>query len=146
MYIASYVTYIPTLTSTTNTQKNESSVSRSSSFSLDKKQTTQTQQNEIKNPLPKQKYLPNYNFLRQQTSYKDLDTFGKVKNYQDAKTAYAENSRMYSLAQKPKNIISGTKVDLQLPKEAIEAKESLSKKEMINTYIENERYYKVTAA
>jgi len=148
MYVASYVTYIPTITSSkTTTQRDESATTKKApSFSLEQKQQNIPQQTEEKVLPQKQTYLPNYNFLRQQTSYKDLDTFGKVKNYKDAKTAYSENSRMYSLAQKPKSVVGGTKVDLQLPQEAITAKENLSKKDMVNTYLENERYYQITAA
>jgi len=146
MYVASYVTYISPFQSTkVNVQRDESAEKKGTSFSLEqKKQSTNTLQTE--KYTPKETYLPHYNFLRQQQPNKELDAFEKMKNYQDAKVAYKENSQMYSLARKPKSVIGGPKIDLQIPKEAQEAKKSISKQEMINTYIENENYYRITAA
>ena len=147
MFVRSYMTYISPYTSTKTTpQREESSPKKTNSFSLETKKEYTSSQTNLKQVSLKESYLPSYAIFRQQQSNKDLNKFEAIKNYQDAKVAYKENSFMYSLAQKPKIVIGGTKIDLQLPKEAQEAKTSLSKKEMVNTYVENENYYRITAA
>lgn len=146
MYVASYVTYISPFQSTkVNIQKDESAEKKGANFSFQhNKQTTDS----LKTiPFtPKKAYLPSYNFLRQQQANQELESFEKIKKYQDAKLAYKENSTLYSLAQRPKSVIGGTKPNLQISKEAQEAKQTLAKKEMVNIYTQNENYYRITAA
>jgi len=148
MFIRSYATYISPYPATkkTNFQKEENSVKNTTPFNLQKEAQTQAQQTDVSKSLQKEPVLSSYTIFQQQKSNKDLQKFNSIKSYKDAKVAYKENSFMYSLAQKPKNVIGGQQVDLQLPKEAQTLKESLSKREMINTYVENENYYRITAA
>jgi len=149
MYVASYVSYVPTISSTkTNLQnsKEDSIASKKPLFNVD------TKQSNANSPERKQtqqtSYLSRYNiFQKQEESQKDLQTFGKIKNYNDAKVAYTESSQMFSLARKPKLAIGkNSSIDLNLPKEVQEVKNTLSKRKMVNTYIENDNYYKITAA
>jgi len=147
MFIHSYATYISPYTTTKATpQKEESTLKKSNSFSLKKADKEQNQPSVLKQALQKEALFPNYIFFQQQKSNKELVQFGAIKKYQDAKSAYKENSKMYSLAQKPQNIISGIKKDLIVTQNLQSIKESLTRKEMINTYVENETYYRITAA
>jgi hypothetical protein len=57
-----------------------------------------------------------------------------------------ENSTMFPLLQKPKLTLNQTlKTDKKLPQDTQKAKESIIRRDMINTYIANDNYYKITA-
>jgi len=152
MYIRSYSTYISAYTQNkTNPSKEDSNsnIKKTTSFNLEKAQQdlilVKNKENNFTKSL-QENHIPTSTIFRQQKENKDLNTFTEIKKYQNAQLAYSENATLYSLAQKPKRVIGSIKIDLQLPQEAQVAKASLSKKDMINTYLENENYYRITAA
>jgi len=54
---------------------------------------------------------------------------------------------MFSLLVKPKQTINQTpKIDQKMPIEAQDAKESVIRSTMVNAYIANDNYYRITAA
>jgi len=147
MYVSSYNSYIPNISSskTDSKEKKESKeIESSNSFSIEKGRRSSLDE---KNLPVKQNYQTQYNYFRDRTSYKEFDTFDKIKKYNNAKEAYTENARLFSLTQKPKAVIGNiTLPDRHLSKEVQETKAKLTKQKLINIYVENDNYYKVTAA
>ena len=65
---------------------------------------------------------------------------------QSAKVAYTSNSTMFSLLKKPTATIDQTPaIDKTLPQNIQELKEKNMRHLMVNTYLANDNYYKVTA-
>jgi hypothetical protein len=84
----------------------------------------------------------NYNFKNQ-----DLAKFIKDSTQQNAKTSYKQNSKMFSLIQKPLGTLNQTpKIDKTLPSNLQELKKQFIRRDMINTYISNQSYYNLTSA
>ena len=64
----------------------------------------------------------------------------------NAKNAYESNSKIFSLFRIPHVSLDQTpKIDKDLPRKAQEVKEINLRHEMVNTYIENDRYFQITA-
>lgn len=98
-------------------------------------------------------YISNYkSFHNHQRLQEQLETQGEYKLKQlstlnNAKIAYDENSKMFPLTKKPHAPLSQTpKIDEKLPRQDQEAKEQVLRHTMLNTYISNDNYYRVTAA
>jgi len=149
MYIASYISYVPARSSTkadVHNTKEGVKAKKNALFASNKLQEVTPYTKHTLTTQPN--YSLKHNFLKQKESQKELDTFQKIKNYTNAKVAYNQSDVIFSLMQKPKSAIGSTKatLDFTLPKEAQKAKETLFRKEMINTYLENDNYYKITAA
>lgn len=69
-----------------------------------------------------------------------------MSNQNSAKLAYVENSSLFSLQIKPKVTLNQTpSINTSLSSKAQEAQESILKNRMLNTYIANDNYYKITA-
>jgi len=63
-----------------------------------------------------------------------------------AKNAYENSSKVFSVYTKQNTTLDQTpKINDYFPQEAKEAKEASLRFTMVNTYIENEKYYQVTA-
>jgi len=153
MFVSSYNTYIGTVSAqNTKSQKVESNKESSSIFDL--KFTTPT----VKSVIPQSKlpidYISNYKALnnRQLLEQKDnsennsTKKLAKINSINSAKVAYTENTTMFSLLIKPKTTLDQTpKLEKRLPLEPMKMKESIAKHVMVNTYIANENYYKITA-
>lgn len=72
--------------------------------------------------------------------------FSAVATLAKAKTAYSENSVMFSFLRKPQVALSQTpKIDSEMPQELQELKEQKIRDTMVNTYIQNDKYYQITA-
>jgi hypothetical protein len=151
MFVSSYSTYIDTtkinrLKKPINTQdknfseKFSKELSKSiiipkatQSFPIDYVSNYKTFQNQQK---------LNYNFKNQ-----DLAKFIKDSTQQNAKTSYTQNSKMFSLIQKPLGTLNQTpKIDKTLPSNLQELKKHFIRRDMINTYISNQSYYNLTSA
>ncbi|QSZ41134.1 hypothetical protein GJV85_03070 [Sulfurimonas aquatica] len=153
MFVSSYSTYIDTSSSTKAQKEKSEPLKLSSSF--ESKLLKNTTPDLV---LPSKKlpvnYISNYKSLhnRQQFEQQSLNIdsskaqFSKLNSMSGAQVAYAENSKMFSLLQKPKITLNQTpKLDSKLPQEAKKGQESIVRNSMVNTYIENDNYYKITA-
>lgn len=80
-------------------------------------------------------------------SSKDLTKeFASRKILQSAKTAYEDNSKMFSIYKQPQHTLDQTPTaDKELPQNIQKLKEENMRRKMVNTYIQNDNYYKVTA-
>jgi len=155
MFVSSYSMYVDTVaTKKVQNSKQESVKKVSDSFDTKLQQTSFTQPESINSKLPIN-YISDYKSLntKQQLDLQEelqsgvKTKFTKVNAQTNAKVAYEDNSKMFSFLQKPKATLSLTpRVDKKLPEPALKGQESLMKTEMVNAYIANENYYRITAA
>lgn len=93
------------------------------------------------------KYFNNRQKIEEQLQNQNGEELKKLNTLNNAKVAYEENTKMFSLLKKPTLTLSQTpKIDEKLPRDAQEAKEKSLRHTMVNTYLENDKYYRVTAA
>lgn len=152
MFVSSYSTYIDTnhLQKSKETQKEERKTD-SSAFAKQLKfnpNAPQKQANQFPvNYIADYKVLSNQQKLQQETqgNMQKLK-FSKLKAFDSAKNAYSDNTKIFSLLIKPKATLDQTpRIDKKMPAQAQEAKESIIRHQMVNTYISNDNYYKITA-
>ena len=144
MFIASYATYVPTLSATKSSSPNDK-------YSLTKapinkvERTLQKEEERLEESTP---IITKYRIFEQAQNNKNILLFSNMKAHQDAKIAYAESIQPFSTMKQPKTPQQKPLAlyNVQLSKEAQSVKESILKEQMVNTYIENENYYRVTAA
>jgi len=154
MFVSSYNTYIDTsATQRTQKEKNNSVKKPTEPFALKlnqplKEEITQTQKLPI-NYISKYKSLNTKQELQKQNLANDPAKmkFTKISSLASAQVAYGENSKLFSLLIKPKPTLNQTpKLDKQLPEDAQKAQANTMKNVMLNAYIANENYYRITAA
>ncbi len=153
MFVSSYSTYIDTnRTSKSQESKKEQQISKEESSFAQKLNATPTKLHTQTLNLPIN-YVSNYKVLHnQQKLQQDMQQnmqklkFSKMKTFTNAQVAYSDNTKMFSLLIKPRATLNQTpRIDKKMPLQAQEAKTSLMKHQMVNTYIANENYYRITA-
>ena len=154
MFVSSYSTYIDT-SSTKRVAQERRDVEKKSSKSFSSKLLQTTPKNvTLTKELPLN-YISNYKALhnRQQlqekSSSQNSETmkFTKLNSLSSAQVAYGDNSKMFSLVQKPKQTLDQTPKPAEyLPETAQEKQESIMRVKMVNAYISNDNYYRITAA
>ena len=164
MFVSSYNTYIHTNASDKSAkQRFEKADVDSKSFNSELKKDDSSVH--FKNPnlpidyIAKSQVLNNkYELEAQKQQFeeqiprdlnKTKDTINKFSGQNsllNAKNAYENNSKMFSLIKIPHSTLDQTpKVDKEMPKKAQEAKELSMRHLMVNTYIANDNYYQITA-
>lgn len=152
MFVSSYATYI----STNASDKSDRYRTRSSDGDVDtfSKELTKSPilESYVNKNLPID-YISNYkSFNNQQKMHEQPQSLDDLKlkelnNINKAKVAYEENTKMFSLLKRPTLTLSQTpKIDEKLPRDAQEAKEKTLRYAMVNTYLENDKYFHITAA
>ncbi|MEA3330448.1 MAG: hypothetical protein U9Q29_01990 [Campylobacterota bacterium] len=142
MFVSSYNTYIHTnrLTNATN-ERVEKSKHVGSSFNSVLSQNevlkSKSSENLPINYVSNYKAFNNKQKLQNPFQDKNTTTYKTITTKENAKIAYEDSSKIFSLSQKPSITLN------QTPK--IESELNV-RHAMINTYIANERYYQVTAA
>jgi hypothetical protein len=152
MFVSSYNTYVNTTNSTKSSELRRSDdKEKSDSFSKSLSDSTILKPYNDKN-LPIN-YISNYksfhNHQRLQEHLQSQNEYNlkQLNTLNSAKIAYDENSKMFPLAKKPSSSLSQTpKIDEKLPPKDQEAKEKVIRHVMVNTYISNDNYYRITAA
>ena len=156
MFVSSYSTYIQANTSDKAARQGVKRVDgESKSFKSSLEESISTANFESSN-LPidyisKNKVLNNKQLLENQNSLENTtksltDKFGLQNSLVGAKGAYESNSKMFSLFQKPHATLDQTpKIENTLPKEPKDIKELNMRYKMVNTYVANDNYYKITA-
>jgi hypothetical protein len=164
MFISSYSTYIQNSTSNKTNRVKEPDYSKSDKFDLQRyEQPTQE--------LATIKFLPidyiqqnrsfssklellnfqaanqkNENELNKPEKKSKAEEFKNFKTLSNAKTAYTDNSKMFSLLRKPQVPLDQTPhIDDRLPQDIQALKEQNMRRTMLNTYVANDIYYKITA-
>ena len=89
--------------------------------------------------------------MRQEDKLQDsikenINKFTNQNSLVNSKSAYQSNSKMFSLFKIPQVALNQTpSVDNTLPKEPRDIKELNMRHKMLNTYIANDNYYRITA-
>ncbi len=161
MFVSSYSTFIPNeTTNKTSRVYKEDTKTEKSSFSS-KLSSITTQELVNSDGLPINYISTNQTFKnRQELDYqkfalenkeedgtKKLTTkFTQQNKLVDAKSAYTTNAKPLSFLQKPKATLSQTPtLNKAQSTEFQELQEKSLRHNMVNTYIENDKYYKITA-
>lgn len=156
MFVSSYSTYVHA-NSTDKVQKDkevQSSKNGYSRFSNLQKQEAQPMSQPLE--LPKKQlplsYISDYKVMNNQQKLQENSQqtqktkFAKISALSHAKSAYSENSMLFASLRKPKITLDQTpSLDSTLPQKALEAQEFILKRKMLNTYVANDNYYKITA-
>ena len=164
MFVSSYSTYIQSdISSKENKQRLDKPSSSSESFG-DKLTQKAPSANFTSSPIPHE-YLSKsqinsskqeLDFQREQlknpqnNSAKEaketINRFTANNSLMSAKNAYENVNKVYTAHSKQSASIDQTpKMDKNLPQEARQAKELTMRHKMVNTYISNENYYRITA-
>lgn len=150
MFVSSFTTYtVPTITqkaqSTTPEKEKDYGSRFKEKLSFNKNEYNKVNsENHLKLPLDyvsTPKTLQNHYRLQQHLKENEQIKYKKMQTLTTAKSEYIQNSTIFPLILKPKPFV--LKQTQQNPQ--LELKNSTLKAKMINTYIENENYYKITA-
>ena len=152
MFVSSYSTYINTSTSDkTNKLKIDTQKDELKPFSSELSKSTSVETYSVKK-LPID-YVSNYKTfnnqqkMQDQTIIQEEQKLKKISTLNSAKTAYEDNSKIFSPFKKPTVTLSQTsQSDRRQPKNIQDIQISNLKNTMLNTYIENDSYYKITAS
>ncbi|MDD2652653.1 MAG: hypothetical protein PHX44_06350 [Sulfurimonas sp.] len=152
MFVSSYNTYVQT-DNTNKSRDFKANEFKKESFFLSEAASNEpafAPRNEKSLPID---YISNYKSfqnqqkLQEQLQGQDRFTLKGLNVLADAKNAYEESAKKFSLAKKPTLALDLTpKIDITLPQETKEAKVKTLRHVMINTYVANENYYRITAA
>jgi len=162
MFVSSYSTYIQT-NSSNKTAKNvekegvsdskfSSKLLKSSSVKLENLSDIHTNYISTNQILKNRQKLNfkqnplNFDNKEMNKTVEISQKFIEFKTLNNAKTAYDDNSKMFSLRRKPIAILDQTpKIDANLPEDIKSLKEKNLRQTMVNTYLSNDLYYKITA-
>lgn len=157
MFVSSYSTFIQTNT-TQKVAKDRVENSRIEPSSFNKilsKEIPATNIKSVQLPvdyISKSVVLNNKQELEKQQNKQidsqknSLSAFTGQNSLINAKSAYESNSKMFSLLKIPTTTLHQTpSLDSTLPAEPREMKELNMRHKMVNTYLANDNYYKVTA-
>ncbi len=152
MFVSSYSTYVQT-DSTNKSRDFKANELKKESFFLSEIASNEpafAPRNEKSLPIDyvsSYKSFQNQQKLQEQLQGQDGFTLKSLNTLANAKNAYEESTRKFSLAKKPTISLDLTpKIDTTLPQEAKEAKVKTLRQTMVNTYLANDRYYHITAA
>lgn len=152
MFVSSFNTYISTNSSNKSEALREREAKKESdSFSSELSKSTILKPY-INSDLPVD-HISNYkSFSNQQKLHEQMlnqngAELKKMTLLNSAKVAYEENTKMFPLIKKPALTLDQTpKIDEKMPKDLQEAKEKTLRHTMVNTYLANDNYYRITAA
>ncbi len=152
MFVSSYNTYIGTNNSQ-RVEKERVENSKAPRDSFESKISKESAILESKGtPNLPISYVSNYkafsNKQKLQEGVKDQSKtkYAEINSMKNAETAYKDNSKIFSFFLEPKTTQSQTPiVDKKLPSNIMELKEKNMRHVMVNTYLENDKYYQVTA-
>jgi len=148
MFVSSYNTYVNTINTDKTKKQDLKKVDENSNFSSKLNQNTQIviPKNSIEAPI---NYISNYKsfankqkidqqLAHKENQTKELVSYTKINTIQNAKASYETNAKTYPLLNIPKPTIGqAQKEDEKLPTKL--------QQKMVNTYIDNDNYYKITA-
>ena len=151
MFVSSFSTYI-NAESTARTQQDKVQESRNTAESFETKLLSKTVKNVDASPKFPINYISNYKSLNNQQKLQENSQssektkFLKLEAQAEAKNAYTDNSKIFSLILPPRATLDQTpRIDKKLPQNIQDIKEKNLRHTMVNTYISNENYYKITA-
>ena len=151
MYVSSFSTYI-NAESSARVQQSGAQNNKSSTESFETKLLSKTVKDidtSAKFPI---NYISNYKALNNQQKLQEnpqnseKTKFLKLEAQAEAKNAYSDNSKIFSQILTPRATLDQTpKIDKRLPENIQDIKEKNLRHTMVNTYVSNDNYYKITA-
>ncbi len=151
MFVSSFSTYINT-ESTARAQQNKVHKNKNGTESFETKLLSKTVKNVDTSPKFPINYISNYKALNNQQKLQEnpqsseKTKFLKLEAEAEAKNAYRDNSKIFSLILPPRATLDQTpRINKELPKNIQDIKEKNLRHTMVNTYMSNENYYRVTA-
>lgn len=163
MFVSSYNTYIQTNASDRVTKQKEQTSKSDTPFSTKFIKQPKLEQVAVSTlPVDYVNRAKSFNNMlemkRQEEDFKNTDSkntsksleltkeFMSRKTLQNAKTAYEDNSEMFSIYKKPHHSLDQTpSMDTTLPQNIQKLKEQNMRRTMVNTYMQNDKYYQITA-
>lgn len=158
MFVSSYSTFIDT-SATKRIQNDKNNLEKKPKESFSKQLIETTGKDVILSKNLPLNYISNYKAisnkqaLEQQIQGRDEQQvrakikFTKLSAQSSAQVSYTDNSKIFSLRVPPKLTLDQTpKLNKKLPVEALKTQEGALKNLMVNTYVANENYYRITAA
>ncbi len=152
MFVSLYSTYVNTSNPNKNSDlKNSDSKNNDNSFKdsfLDTKTpNSYSNKNLPINYISNYKVFHNQQKLQEHSTNQNEFTLKQLNTLKSAKIAYEENTKMFSIVKKPSPALSYLpKIDEKLSPEIKEAKEKNLRYAMVNTYMENDKYYRIASA
>ncbi|MCX6051987.1 MAG: hypothetical protein NTZ60_05680 [Campylobacterales bacterium] len=163
MFVSSYSTYIQTNASDRPAKTKESVSSNNTSFSS-KLLAQPSLDLDSASDLPidyvyrAKSFNTKLELQRQEEAFKNPENefvskskeltkeFMGNKTLQNAKSAYEDNSKIFSLIRMPRHPLDQTpQTDTRLPENVQKLQEQNMRHIMVNTYAQNDKYYKITA-
>ena len=151
MYVSSFSTYVNAEPST-RVQRSGVGNDKSSTESFKTKLLSKTVKNVDTSAHFPINYVSNYKALNNQQKLQENPKesekarFLKLEAQVEAKNAYSDNSKIFSQILAPRATLDQTpRIDKKLPQEIQNIKEKNLRHTMVNTYISNESYYRITA-
>ena len=155
MFVSSYSTYV-SANHADKLKKKKKSSSASKSFATKLEQPTSSNfqkapSNPVNNQYSKNTFSVQQKIYNQQHQTntqveQNLNKFNGKNSLINAQNAYVSNSKMFSLIKTPNITLNQTpSLDNTLPKEPKDIKELNMRHKMVNAYIANDTYYKITA-
>lgn len=164
MFVSSYSTYIQMNTSDKNVKGKEQSARESTPFTL-KLLDAPTTEAQSASTLPidyvnkAKSFNTKLEITRQEEALKNPENefiakskeltkeFMGNKILQNAKNAYEDSTKVFSFSKKPHVPLGQTpQADSRLPEDIQKIQEANIRHIMVNTYAQNDKYYKITAA
>lgn len=157
MFVSSYSTFIGTNTVDKTQKEKQASTYSEKQYRFARQQAKQNPLSEphglSKQELPLNyisdfKVLSNQQKLQQSAQSQQKTKSQEIKGFtlQKAQSAYEENSTLFTSKRKPKITLDQMPLlNTSLPQSSYSAQEKILKYKMVNTYIANDNYYKVTA-
>ena len=151
MYVSTFNTYVNS-ESTAKTHENRAQKGKSNLESFEEKHLSKTVKNvDVSSKFPIN-YISNYRALNNQQRLQENPQNSEKSKYLkleakiEAQNAYSNSSKIFSRILAPRTTIDQTpRIDKKLPKNIQDIKEKNLRHTMVNTYISNENYYRVTA-
>ncbi len=154
MFVSTYSTYLNTNSVNKTTKEKDTSIP-SKPFSLNEALKSGLSDSSLIQDTPVNYLSYNkiistkqriYQQLEQNSAEKNIEKFTSINSKLHAPTTYTENTKMFSLMLKEQQTLKSKEpINKDLPKEIQELKESNLRATMVNTYIANDKYYRVTA-
>ncbi len=152
MFVSSYSTYISNNTNTDRSIKDKLDLQKEAYKPFGSSLSKAVSQNiDITKNLPIDYVSNNRTYSNKQkiledSKSKETEKYKKISDMKSAKTAYLDNSIMFSLLKKPSlSLRPAEAINKTLPQNIQKIVEDNLKQTMANTYIENDMYYKITA-
>ena len=151
MFVSSYSTYISTNNSQKLAKERVSPKVSNESFESKLTQSSSVLESKTTQNLPIS-YISNYKAfnnkqkLQEEFEDKSKTKYTEMNTLKNAEIAYEKNSKIFSLFLEPKITLNqAPTLNKKLPSDMQQLQEKNMRHKMVNTYLDNDKYYQITA-